>query len=212
MAAQGPPPFALPPAAVPPQPPSQPSQLTVGRAAGRRTQLAFPEPPGVVGALDGKPIGEFSDGLCSCCSDVGLCCCGCWCAPTLGPQLYERLVRTGALERIPGLSCVTLAVVLWLLFLVGNGLYGLPNPTAMTIGYTIELVGFVVLVCIVCTVRGAIRKRDGIAPTCCPGATDDCCEAFWCTPCSICRLFRHEDVYCEDYALCSTTGTRNELV
>lgn len=157
------------------------------------------------------PTGEWTDGVCDCCSDVGMCCCGCFCAPTLTGQLYERFARSGLYERLPGATCVTVAGLIWLLFIVGDALYSVEDSTVMSIGSALSFVGFVVLVCVLCSVRRAVRERDDIPATCC-GDAEDCCTSFWCSCCTLCQLFRHEQVGGKNYQLCSPTGTASALV
>ena len=40
-------------------------------------------------------------------------------------------------------------------------------------------------------VRAAIRKRDAIAPKNCADY-EDCCFSFFCLPCTLCQILRHE--------------------
>ena len=159
------------------------------------------------------PQGEWTDGVCNCCSDCGLCCCGLWCYPTLTGQIYERFARSGLFERLPGATCVSVAALIWLLLVAGDILYGIPSDdgVVMYIGGSLLFLGFLVTLTVVCTVRRAVRQRDDIPASCC-GDAEDCCCAFWCQQCSICQLFRHEQIRCEDYQLCSPTGTASALV
>ena len=74
-----------------------------------------------------------------------------------------------------------------------------------------ELLGLTSFLCvclIVCTVRGAIRKRESIPSQCC-GDCEDCCCTCCCAPCTMCQMMRHEKMGCvgdNNYSLCSPTG------
>ena len=75
------------------------------------------------------------------------------------------------------------------------------------VAQALSMLSMICVFAIVCTVRGAIRKRDGIKASC--GACEDCCCAWCCNPCTQCQLLRHEkEVTGGDsgYSLCDATG------
>ena len=146
----------------------------------------------------------------SCCKDPGLCCAVLCCDPITTGQLYERAVRKGLLERVPAATCMSVAVFLWVAFALNSVLNGSANPYAAGVGQLVGLCANVIVFLIVCSVRGAIRKRDGIPPQVC-GEAEDCCCSFWCVLCTQCQLWRHEKVACPDYSLCSPTGAEIEV-
>ena len=81
-------------------------------------------PPAVLIVDPSKPEpapGRWQDTVCDCCADCAICCCGCFCYPTMAGQLYERVARAGSLERVPGATCVSIAALIWLLVVVGDG-------------------------------------------------------------------------------------------
>ena len=50
---------------------------------------------------------------------------------------------------------------------------------------------------LICMIRQKIRMRDEIQETMCRphdpcAGCEDCCCSWWCTPCTICQLMRHE--------------------
>ena len=60
---------------------------------------------------------------------------------------------------------------------------------------------------VVCTVRKAVRKRDGIEANCCGSEVcEDCCCACCCNPCTQCQIFRQEKIDCAKYQICSKTA------
>ena len=77
---------------------------------------------------------------------------------------------------------------------------------AMNVATWFGLVASIIACLIVCTVRGAVRKRDNIPTQICGDAEDACC-AFFCNPCAQCQIFNHEGVTCEKYSLCTPTGS-----
>jgi Cys-rich protein (TIGR01571 family) len=63
----------------------------------------------------------------------------------------------------------------------------------ITIGNLLGLASMCCMFFIVCTVRGAIRRREGIQPECC-GECEDCCCAFFCSSCTqVCALPLSDD-------------------
>lgn len=88
------------------------------------------------------------------------------------------------------------------------------HSAAVMLLYIGELCAALASLCacaIVCTVRGALRRRENIAPQCC-GAAEDCVCACCCNPCTQCMLLRHElhglkPGTNEQYQLCSKTAS-----
>ena len=154
---------------------------------------------------------KWVDGLCDCCTDPGMCCIIICCDPILTGQLYERAVKKRLLQRIPMLSCVSISVFLWVCHGVGSILNGSVMPAAAAVGSVLSMIAGICIFLIVCTVRKAVRQRDGIPSECC-GEAEDCCCSFWCNPCTQCQLWRHDQVKCSDYDLCSPTGSKIEAV
>ena len=86
------------------------------------------------------------------------------------------------------------------------------SPEAETLWSISSVVGFLafILSCwIVCAVRMAIRRRDGIKAGCWGDVCEDCCSACCCNPCTQCQIFRHEKVSCKHntYSLCAPEAT-----
>jgi hypothetical protein len=50
---------------------------------------------------------------CSCFTNCGICCAVCWCHPITTGQLYERMVVKGLLQKLPLLSCLSIALFLY---------------------------------------------------------------------------------------------------
>ena len=162
--------------------------------------------------------GMWVDGVCDCCKDPGMCAIVYCCNPVNTGQLYERMVQKGLVQRIPLISCMSIAVFMWIAYAwtpVTSGIDGaLANVENVewvaimlaNVGMVLSVMTGIGLVLIVCTVRKSIRTRDGIEPGGC-GDAEDCCCAFWCNSCTQCQLWRHERVRCAQYDLCSETGS-----
>ena len=183
--------------------------------------------------------GKWRTGLCGCFDDCMICCSVCCCHPITVGQLYERTVQKALMKRLPLFSCLSIAIFLWLLDVVQQlisnssgtnafdqlarsanetyyGEVGAPITDTSTSAATYigELLGFVsmLFVClIVCMVRGAIRRREGIKPECCRELPlcEDCCCAWCCNPCTQCMIMRHEKLGCvghNTYSICSHTA------
>ena len=160
--------------------------------------------------------------------DFAICCSVCCCHPITIGQIYERAVQKALLKRLPLLSCVSIAACLMPFSCSSfpNSLYFLPVLALLTIlpllacglasGGHSCIQGFaappwlnVVMLAggaistlfaflIICTVRGAIRRREGIKPECCTEIPlcEDCCCACLCNPCTQCMILRHEKLGC----------------
>ena len=150
--------------------------------------------------------GRWIDGICDCCRDPGMCAIVYCCDPVSTGQLYERVVQKGLVERIPMLSCVSISAFLWVCYVWSSVLSGFGEFFG-AVGIVLGTLSGVCLFLIVCTVRKAIRTRDGIEPGSC-GDFEDCCCAFWCNSCTQCQLWRHERVNCAQYDLCNKTGSK----
>ena len=86
------------------------------------------------------------------------------------------------------------------------------TPEAETLWSISSVVGFLAFILstwVVCTVRQAIRRRDGIKEGGCCSCCEDCCCAVCCNPCTQCQIFRHERVSCKHntYSLCAPEAT-----
>ena len=88
----------------------------------------------------------------------------------------------------------------------------------LTIASWIGILGFVpwagripgicglLLFCIVMDLRRKIREKNGIPETCCEGC-EDCCCSWWCWPCVVCQMARHEFTGPDKtYQCCHPTG------
>ena len=154
---------------------------------------------------------QWTDGVCDCCKDPGMCCVIFFCDPITTGQLYKRMAQKQLIDRIPMLSCVSISIFLWICYALSSTLNGSADPGASAIGSAVGMASGICLLLIVCTVRKAVRTRDGIQAGSC-GDAEDCCCAFWCNPCTQCQLWRHEQVKCSEYDLCSPTGSKAALV
>jgi len=195
------------------------------------------KPPRAVAV--GRPLGPgqtialniWSDGLCSCCNDVGLCC-SAICLPCVPlAQLYERVY--GARH-----SCTMIAGAFALASLLVTSTssvcktsvectthvdaYGHSVPSCVASSpldapaicdYVEGLSTFTtfLLIVVLMLVRARVRAHYGIAPSCC-GPLDDCCCAFCCLPFATCQLVRHLNVaQGARYKLFSRTGKPEEI-
>ena len=171
------------------------------------------------------PANQWTDGVCGCFNDCGMCVViGCCNSISLG-QLYERMVKKGMLERAHSMAtCVNIAVFLWVCYLVSDVLEGAggsasdpnyaPTTTSVvlhTIGSLISFISCLCGVAIVMTVRRAVRGRDQIEPQNCGDSEDIIC-ALCCNPCTQCQIWRHEKVACSSYQLFHETGAPIESV
>lgn len=80
--------------------------------------------------------------------------------------------------------------------------------TLLTISEILGAISFFTVLAIVCTVRRAVRTREGIPAECCGDCEDFCC-ACCCNPCTQCMLLRHEKMGCvgaNEYSPCSPTA------
>jgi Cys-rich protein (TIGR01571 family) len=158
--------------------------------------------------------GQWRTGLCGCFEDCSICLSVCCCHPITTGQIYERTVQKALVKRLPLLSCMSIAVLIWtfdiaqqiissahpgagpfdqLAYTINATVYGAaesaqaapdahtaPSPLAM-LGELLGFLSFALVFGVVYTVRSAIRRREGIKPSCCaevPQCEDACCA--WC--------------------------------
>jgi len=75
---------------------------------------------------------------------------------------------------------------------------------ALLTAYNIILFAFFLLTLIVlCQLRQKVRAKYNIPTQCC-GGCEDCCCAYWCSPCTVCQLARHTADYNRYPAQCCT--------
>ena len=188
--------------------------------------------------------GQWRTGLCGCFEDCAICCSVCCCHPITVGQIYERTVQKALLKRLPLLSCMSIALMIWsfdiaqqiissstagagpfdqLLTMANATVYGAagmaetapethtaPGPLAI-VGEILGFLTFALVFGVVYTVRSAIRRREGIKPSCCtevPFLEDACC-AWCCNPCTQYMILRHEKMGCvgnNAYSVCSQTA------
>ena len=157
--------------------------------------------------------GVWTDGICDCCKDPGMCMIVYFCNPVNTGQLYERFVQKGMIERLPMLSCLSISIFMWVGYLWTPVVGGF-NYFFASVGMLMSAFTGICLFLIVCTVRKSVRTRDHIEPGGC-GDFEDCCCALWCPTCTVCQLWRHERVTCAQYDLCRKTGSElsaNEIL
>merc|ERR1719197_1858614 len=87
---------------------------------GSRTYTPAAAPPFQKGASAATPLvppgdGKWRSTLCGCTGDCSICCAVCCCHPLTSGQLYERAVQKGMLKRLPMVSCLTIALILFVL-------------------------------------------------------------------------------------------------
>ena len=191
---------------------------------------------------DAVVIGEapkkWRHGLCDCCGDCMVCCAVCCCNAVTTGQIYEKAVRANLINRIAGMGCMAVFLLLVVCYAAHDilqaaggyymsdfTLYWDPDTNSWTSmkddGTTMEstpwqaqaaefflFVASIVTCCIVCNVRKAIRTRDQIKPTCCPDCCDDACCTMFCGACTECLILRHEGVTSQKYSLCSPIAVK----
>jgi len=59
--------------------------------------------------------GKWQSALCSCCTDMCICMSVCCCHAVTSGQLYERSVQKNMMSRIPLVSCLTVAMIIFVL-------------------------------------------------------------------------------------------------
>ena len=136
--------------------------------------------------------GVWTDGICDCCKDPGMCMIVYFCNPVNTGQLYERFVQKGMIERLPMLSCLSISIFMWVGYLWTPVVGGF-NYFFASVGMLMSAFTGICLFLIVCTVRKSVRTRDRIEPGGC-GDFEDCCCALWCPTCTVCQLWRS---YCD---------------
>jgi len=224
--------------------------------------MGEPNAQKVVATTEGTPLtaagaGKWRTGRCGFYEDCCICCSVACCHPITTGQLYERTAQKGLINRLATLSCISIAIFLFVCEFIENflssastssGLSGLAlavNAAASgtlsydnlthafdytpevdeeaqqaaaghvtgawvmaTLSQALSLASMICVCAIVCTVRGAVRRRENIEPECC-GDCEDCCCAFCCNPCTQCMLLRHEKLGAPgepQYQICSPTG------
>jgi len=169
-------------------------------ASKRTTPVAMGQP-----VYSAPTVQTWSDGLCSCCNNYGVCCTTCCCPCIPVAQLYERVMGV----RYSCLAMVAFFVASWLLTTSASSTC---EPT-VTCGYEgeqwrcttvpradapalcgwisgLSSLGFLVLLVALMLVRERVRTHHQIGPSCC-GPLDDCCCACWCMPLVTCQILRH---------------------
>ena len=134
-------------------------------------------------------------------------------------------------QRIFGFGCLPVSIILWgfvcstLLWLTSCYLsfynyfafdvMTITNPFTDTqyftmmmvfsaLGFTCALMSIVCGTILLCRIRRRIRKRDSLHTK--VRGMDDCCVPFWCGPCAILQMLRHDGVTATTYSLCSPTA------
>lgn len=165
---------------------------------------------------------KWSPSLFGSLQDTKLCCAVYWCQCTAVGQLYQRTF---------GFGCVAISLIFWglvastILWATTSAisLDNMFNTDALTIDnpFTIDqylfmtvffgslapLCALASIVCgavILCQIRQHIRRRDKLQVDL--GDADDCCIPFWCGPCAMIQMLRHEGVTGSSYNLCSPTA------
>jgi len=59
--------------------------------------------------------GDWRTGLCGCCEDCDICCSVICCHPITLGQIYERTVQKALIQKLPLLSCMSIALLIWAL-------------------------------------------------------------------------------------------------
>ena len=151
---------------------------------------------------------KWSPSLFGSLQDTKLCCAVYWCQCTAVGQLYQRTF---------GFGCVAISLIFWglvastILWATTSAisLDNMFNTDALTIDnpFTIDqylfmtvffgslapLCALASIVCgavILCQIRQHIRRRDKLQVDL--GDADDCCIPFWCGPCAMIQMLRHE--------------------
>ena len=171
------------------------------RVPGQETPLV----PSSAGA------GEWRTGLCGCFEDCAICCSVICCHPITVGQIYERTVQKALIQKLPLLSCLSIALLIWS-FDIGQQLIQMangggpfdqlapmlapmmnvtvpapppnttpPNQKLAMVGEALGLLSFFLVFYVVFTVRSAIRRREGIKPKCC--IENPYCEDVCCAWC-----------------------------
>lgn len=145
---------------------------------------------------------SWSSNVLNCCGDAQCTAVLC-CSPITTGQLYERVVQQRLFTRMPGASCLTISILLFILYIGAQAFSGIEQQWAMAVGSVLGLLMSIAMCLIVSAVRQAIRERDGINGS----LFEDLCCSCWCNPCVQCQLFRHDRAGCGDgYNLCDSTG------
>tara|TARA_B110001452_G_C14891043_1_gene311417 strand:- start:33 stop:407 length:375 start_codon:yes stop_codon:yes gene_type:complete len=76
--------------------------------------MAYFKKDGAPDDLEGRPpSGKWDASLCGCFADCGMCCAVFCCQPITTGQLYQRSTARGMLTKQPGLTCLTIALFLF---------------------------------------------------------------------------------------------------
>lgn len=134
------------------------------------------------------PYRNWKDGLCNCFSECSNCCCTCCCP--FGPiaQLYERVVQRGSYWII--FIVLAFFFLMSILFEIIQPFSGGDSENISTAGDIFYWIFWLATFVLTCIVRKNVRIKYEIPEHCCPGL-EDCCCAFWCTPCTMCQIWRH---------------------
>ena len=72
--------------------------------------------------LEGRvPSGKWDASVCGCFSDCGMCCAVVCCQPITTGQLYQRSTSRAMIHKQPGLTCLSIALFLFVAELFTNG-------------------------------------------------------------------------------------------
>ena len=176
------------------------------------------------GAVSG-PEKSWKSEICDCCNDgcTYIGCCSCCCTPAMIGQAYQRVSEqpNSRLAKV----CPTLPAFccwfLWAFWFVSYAAYAGTSFLAVNEPWVVFATGLtalaasITLVCVLCQVRFAVRKRDNIqlngpCNDCCFGRCDDCCLSFWCMCCTVCQLYAQDEIGNKDYALFQHDGQTQE--
>ena len=150
---------------------------------------------------------KWKDGLCDCFSELSICCCTFWCPFQPIAMLYELLMRRGSFWILFStlgffwLSYIILDVIGYLVMWSNPGSENHQEASG-TLWLMSEVGYWIFWACafgITWTIRNEVRRKYEIPEQCCREQThriggtfsEDCCCSFWCTPCTICQIWRH---------------------
>ena len=135
--------------------------------------------------LPGDPRGMWRDNLCACLNAVPNCLCTCFCIWQPIAQEWEYVISKDSYSYV--------APLLTIGWFIGGFLSGQDFVIAalgQELARVLEIAWWVICTVLLMIIRSNLRKKYNIPPTVC-GPYDDCCCAFWCTPCVACQMWRH---------------------
>merc|ERR1711865_79625 len=124
--------------------------------------------------------GEWRTGLCGCCEDCDICCSVMCCHPITLGQIYERTVQKALIQKLPLLSCMSIALLIWALDIGQQMISNASHSSAIDQLAPLINYGMAHLA----GMNTTIRRREGIKPKCCaeiPQCEDVLC-AWCCNP------------------------------